>query len=437
MRFDALIVGAGAAGLQAGRLLQERGLRILVLEARDRIGGRIWTRPDGLELGAEFLHGKPEITWALVKEAKLTACEVQDSHLLFRKGKIEERPGFWQDLQKLMGKLRESRPRDRSFRDFIRSVRASRATKELALSFVEGFDAAHADEISESALARAKEVSGEDEIRVYRLLSGYGGLIRFLAKPLEAAGTLALKAPVSAIRWEERSVTIDSAAGVFTAPRALVTVPLGILQSRAIRFVPDPFSPGFPGSRKALALSYLRSGPVAKIILRFRDRFWEEIPHPPRLGFVHGRGLPFPTWWGALPLHLPILTGWAGGPAAEKLPREIGGWLTPALDSLSALLRISPRELRSRLDDWHAHDWQTDPFARGSYSYVTVGGIHAPDEIARPVGRTLFFAGEATYCDGMGGTVEAALSSGERAAKEMLAASRAGGISPLAKSRAE
>src|SRR5206468_1994758 len=135
---------------------------------------------------------------------------------------------------------------------------------------------------------------------------------------------LFLNTRVQSIRWKRRAVEIQTEARLtegsrlFRAKHVIVTVPLGVLQARDIRFEPDLFA---EGSAKRNALDLLRSGAVSKVILEFKERFWENQDRVPPLGFVHGRELDFGTWWGALPLHLPILTGWAGGPSAEKLSR--------------------------------------------------------------------------------------------------------------------
>ena len=133
-----------------------------------------------------------------------------------------------------------------------------------------------------------------------------------------------------------------------------------------------------------------------KIAFRFRERFWDDA-----INFVHAPGRAMPTWWTAAPLRSPVLTGWAGGPKAAALS---GGakpdLLNAAIQSLAALFQTPQKRLRSLLKEAYAHDWPRDPFARGAYSYVMVGGHGAREALAAPLARTLYFAGEAADFEG-------------------------------------
>jgi monoamine oxidase len=158
-------------------------------------------------------------------------------------------------------------------------------------------------------------------------------------------------------------------------------------------------------------------GEVVRLVLRFRESFWREA-----LGdaaFVHSRE-PFPTPWTAAPLDLPMLTLWAGGPAASRLrPSGMREAVGTALHQLCRLFETSPARLRKLLVGAHVHDWTADPFSRGAYSYQSVGGASAPRELGRPVDDTLFFAGEATSME-QSGTVPGAIESGRLAARRAL-----------------
>jgi len=130
---------------------------------------------------------------------------------------------------------------------------------------------------------------------------------------------------------------------------------------------------------------------------------------------------PFPTWWTMMPEKLPIITGWATFKCAEAVSGKGEGFIIDkALDTLSRLLKVDRQELEALLGAAYTHDWQTDPFARGAYSYAKVGGDGAQRELATPVENTVFFAGEATDLSGHNGTVHGAIASGRRAAKEIL-----------------
>jgi monoamine oxidase len=131
----------------------------------------------------------------------------------------------------------------------------------------------------------------------------------------------------------------------------------------------------------------------------------------------------FPTWWTHLPEHAPAITGWAPARCARELTGHSAGVITSfAATSLARILGLSDERVMRSLSGAYVHDWQSDPFARGAYSWAKVGGAEAHRELSWPLDNRLFFAGEATDFTGHNGTVHAAISSGYRAAKEVLAA---------------
>ena len=191
------------------------------------------------------------------------------------------------------------------------------------------------------------------------------------------------------------------------------------------------FDPALPAKQRALA--GLEMGQVFKIVLRFREAFWEkpEFLKERRaksvlndrgvgLNFLHAPGAEVPVWWTSLPVRSPVLVGYVGAVTAEQLlAEEAPSRLERSLVALSEVFAVPRRELEELLDASASHDWRADPFARGAYSYIGVGGNGAPRALARPVEGTLFFAGEATNGAEIG-TVAGALSSGRRAARELL-----------------
>jgi monoamine oxidase len=165
-------------------------------------------------------------------------------------------------------------------------------------------------------------------------------------------------------------------------------------------------------------------GDVLKVVLRFRTAFWAvktpPFPYLPGLSFLATPGAIIRTWWTSYPLVAPLVTAWIAGPRATLLAGETESALIDrSLATLAQALGVPPRLLEAELEGGYLHNWQADPFARGAYSYVRVGGKEAPARLAEPVAGTLFFAGEATDADGHTGTVHAALASGSRAAKEI------------------
>jgi monoamine oxidase len=190
----------------------------------------------------------------------------------------------------------------------------------------------------------------------------------------------------------------------------------------AVRFVPP-----LP-EEKQNAIQKIPMGHVFRIVLVFRDRFWEGLDIPGtnahedsgQLGFIHRPDAVVPTWWTLLPLHAPVLVGWAGGTGAERLAgKSEAEFVSEALGSLKRIFGASETSLQKILLRSYIHDWNIDPFSRGSYAYLPVDGLAAQQALARPIQRTLFFAGEATSV-GHIGTVHGAIESGQRAAKEIL-----------------
>jgi monoamine oxidase len=435
---DAVVIGAGAAGLAAARELSQNGLRVAVLEARSRIGGRVHTLHDAawpvpIELGAEFLHGEAEATREIARAASLIVDEQPDRHAWAEGGRWRPQGDMWERFWRFCRSI-PLRGRDRPFAEVLERRRARHPdAARLARLVVEGYHAARTERMSARSLAQdAKEASGPN--RQYRLPGGYDQVLAWLRAGLDPKRVeLRLNTRVTAVAWRRGRVEVRAAGlvgplPVFRARRAVVTLPLGVLKASrgpaAVRF--DP-----PLSAKRRALGGLAAGSVRKVMLRFRDAFWDEEDFvaarltPRRDGafrpdFLHAAAADFPTWWTPAPAHVPVLVGWAGGPAADRLaglrPRDV---LARSLATLAGVLAVRLRRLEEQFDGWAEHDWQLDPWSRGAYSYVTVGGGGAAEALARPLAGTLYFAGEATDADEMG-TVAGAIASGRRAARRIV-----------------
>jgi monoamine oxidase len=429
-RIDVLIVGAGAAGLAAAEELSRGGASVVVVEARARAGGRVFTRrargwPLPIELGAEFIHGRNEELFALARPAGLLIDRLPDVHFQVTGSGWKRMRGIWEKFDAITRRMRRDGP-DRSVAEFFRSQRSlSSEQKRMARAIIEGYDAAFPDRASEHALSTAGDPPFEsDEASQFRIVSGYVRFVDRMRSQLDSRRCrLLFSTPVREIRWRRGDVRVRTArARELRARRAIVTVPVGVLKSDAnerggIRIDPDP-----PTLRRALAR--LEMGQVVKIVLRFREAFWEDHPRKrgegEQLTFLHQWNAAYPTWWTAAPAEVPMLTGWAGGPAAAallSLPRE--DRLDRALEMLESLFEIRAAKLRALLVGWHAHDWSADPYSRGAYSYAGVGGANAPAALARPIDDTLYFAGEATERD-ESGSVPGAIASGRRAARLIL-----------------
>ena len=163
------------------------------------------------------------------------------------------------------------------------------------------------------------------------------------------------------------------------------------------------------------------------MVLRFRERFWESIKPSARsrknlsgMSFLFSQSEWFPTWWTTIPEESPAITAWAPFRSAERLSGQSEQFVTEhALQTLSDLLGPGVHELQELLERSYLHDWQSDPFSLGAYSYGKVGADGAQQAIAAPLDNTVFFAGEATDTTGHNGTEHAAIASGYRAAKEI------------------
>lgn len=432
---DVIVIGAGAAGLVAAGDLLEAGRSVTLLEARDRIGGRIWTRREPavvvpIELGAEFIHGHAPVTEALLGRAGSAIIEAADTHFGLENGELKPRDGYFPPIRAAMRASDALESGDMSFDAFLEQHLASVLTpaqRQYARMMAEGFDAA--DTSRASARAIAQEWSGETigSAPQARPREGYESLLAALMARLSGEGLrLQLQSPVHAIRWSRRAVEVTGefcgAPFALHATQALIALPLGVLQQPASSAGAVRFSPALESKRAAL--TGLASGPVIKLQLLFARSFWETL-HGGRYrdaGFFHVAQADFPTFWTPAPARAPLLVAWAGGPRAQRLataatPAEI---VRKALASLQ-LIFGQEVDLEAQLRAYYCHDWQQDPYARGAYSYVTVGASDARAALARPLEDTLFFAGEATDEDASG-TVAGALQSGRRAAREILAA---------------
>jgi monoamine oxidase len=419
-KIDVLIVGAGAAGLIAWRELHSAGLRAAILEARERIGGRILTdysTSSPIELGAEFVHGKPKAVWPILEQARLEVVESSGARMFFDQGRLRPCGEYWKIIQAVNGQMEPAR--DISYERFLEEVETSALTKRITKSYVEGFNAARAELIGTRAIAMADRASADIEgERQFRIKSGYASLIELLATGLPSEA-LYLQTTVREIRWEQNQVEVlaDTPDGerIFSANRLIVTVPLGVLKASTGTQGAIQFTPAL--SQKEAAIAHLEVGHAIKLMICFKERFWESDG---RFAFAISVDEGIPVWWTQEPLTSNVLTGWAGGQAGEKLvnlPRQ--ELLSQAVESLGRIFAKSTGWLHNCADKIYYHDWSNDPFCRGAYSYPKVGGLQAAQTLSEPVNETIFFAGEATDSRGAYGTVHAALDSGIAAAQNI------------------
>lgn len=442
---DVVVVGAGAAGLAATRALRKKGLRVALLEARDRVGGRIETLRDRawpcpIELGAEFVHGHPHVLERWFKRGGMEVQRHPDGHWGLFDKRLRSVDDSFAEVSKL---LIESGKADTSFERFLVDPRTKKrwpkVVRQMAAMFVEGYYAAPLRVAGTRALREMEQATSEIEAqKLYRMMGGYDALPLYMARRLSRGGAdgLWLNARVERIEWGGRGVQVHSLTQggaplpIFKARAAIVTLPVPLLAARPNELGAIRFSPGLP--KKAQAAKRLANGAIVKIALRFREIFWTRKQvrghtdgELPRFSFVHAPGHPFPTFWTPKPFDVPVLIGWSGGDVAERLSGlDELELLGRALETLSQAFGVPAARLETSLEALHVRNWQTDPFARGGYCVVPPAALDAQQALAEPVSGRLFFAGEATHTEGFSGTVQGALETGERAAREVLEAMR-------------
>lgn len=423
MQYDVAIIGAGAAGLTAARALARQGLSVAICEARDRIGGRAWTvfRP-GLEapidLGAEFAHTRDlrDELWA----AKIATVDVGGEGYDFASGSLQHSDDPFDAAMQLVGRVDRSQS-DESVASYVQRMRPSigqRAADAIEM-LTSGFDAA--DPTIASVRAIEREWSGGGlQSGDTRPVDGYGGLFAYMLGAFDPGRVrLLLQAVVDRIERNDRGVRIHmlrfDRRVHLDSKAVIVTVPVGVLQRSGVPGA-IAFDPKLPPQTQE-ALDKLVMGNVMKVVMQFREPFWETIAEGRYrdAGFIHASGAPFPTVWTHLPLRMRRLTAWAGGPAAGALCEQHA--VRRAIEHVGTLFGIDAGAL---LEVALLHDWQADPFARGAYSYVAVGGDGARERLARPADGCTVFAGEATAPAALAGTVAGAMASGKAAAQHVL-----------------
>jgi monoamine oxidase len=429
---DVLVLGAGMAGLTAARTLAERGFRVRVLEATDRVGGRIHSqRVEGggvVELGAEFVHGRPPELWALIHEAGVQVVQ-RDGVMLYEgwDGDLIEDERHDESLFAPLQDLEKFKGEDRTFADWLATRKEIDHDERATLTgYVEGFNAADARRISARSLGAQQAAEDENEGgRSWHLTGGYAQLPEYLAGRLYELGVeIHLHCTVRALRWRQGEVSVETARGEFSARQCIVTLPLGVLQQvngpGGIRMEPE--------ARAIAAARRLEMGHASRFTMVFRERWWERskalaVKKLRSMSFLFTPERMPPVWWSTRPETeaLPTLTGWAGGPRAAALEgksaEELG---RSACETLAEVFGVDQQIIRSALVDTYTHDWAADSCFCGAYSYIPVGATDAPHGMSQIESGTILFAGEHTDVTANWGTVHAAIRSGLRAAEQTI-----------------
>ena len=234
---DIIVIGAGASGLMAAKILAESGLRVMILEARDRIGGRInTTGKDEFfhEAGAEFIHGKLPVTLQLLKDAGLKKKPMSGKALEMKDGKWKEESDFFSNAEVVTSKMKELKE-DMTIASFLNTYFSSEKYSSLRASltsYVEGYFSGEIEKCSTKSFL--DEFESEDDEQ-YRPANGYSPLMHYLLDQfIKAGGTLQLSTVVKEITWKEGNVRItDNEDKTYSAAKALITIPLGVWTASA------------------------------------------------------------------------------------------------------------------------------------------------------------------------------------------------------------
>lgn len=415
-RADVIVLGAGVAGLSAAQALVDTDLDVVVLEARERLGGRVHTDKQfagfPLEFGAEFVHGERAPTWELIDRLGLHTVHwnkrddswvrMADGRRLTMAEARAEDPGF--DVTRTW-RLPPVPPRPlESFGQYLRRIGFEPEQVDyVRRSFANaaGESLRHLD-----AASMLDSIAGSDEtgLEDFRIVEGYAAIVEALGVGVE----IRLGCQVTRVEVGEDGVLASTAAGETHAARLLVcTLPVGVLAAGDVEFVP-----GLPEG-KLTALRGLGMGPVVKCVYRFREPLT-----PPGIKAIYAAGRA-PMWWTPSFGHETDAVVWTafvtGDAAMDLLRRGEAGALDGALESLRRELgRPGLQAVEARLVDW-----VNDPYARGGYSYVRPGHRGVRELLAEPT-PPLLWAGEAAAPEGDAATVHGALASGRRAATEVL-----------------
>jgi monoamine oxidase len=327
---DAIIIGAGAAGLSAAAELSSHDLHVTVLEARERLGGRIFSVRDSLtpipiELGAEFIHGRSPAVMRWLASANRPAIDAPQTRWSVKNGRLQSGDKLFEQMRAALDRIGKPR-KDLPFEDFLakHSRALSAPVRDFARMLVQGYDAADASRVSTLEVLEEWSGNAAADAATFRAEGGYDTLVQSLQAALAPQRVqVRLGTIVRHIVWNQGRVEIDALqhgeSVRLRARQAIVTLPLGVLQlpdsaPHSVRF--DP-----PLNQKRRALSALASGPVIKMSLRFQDPFWEDLDDGryKNAAFFHAPGAAFPTFWTSLPARTATLVAWAAGPNAEQL----------------------------------------------------------------------------------------------------------------------
>ena len=422
-----LVLGAGIAGLAAAKTLQARGYQVELLEARDRVGGRIATSNvwQGLpvDLGATWIHGPVgnPIT-ALAKALRApTVTTVADSQIVYDTGGAPLNAANYRALESLrttiesvISRAQDTLSVDQSLQSTVAAGvnwNARSLVEQNRLRYLINSDYEHEYGGSSGALSslwfdEGEALSGEDLL----FTRGYSAIPQSLAQGL----SIRFGQVVNRVSTQATGVTVQTQSSTFTADRLVVTLPLGVLKTGRVQFLP-----ALPAAKRA-AISKLGMGVLNKCVLRFNRAFWPG--QYDWLGFIPGANAKgqWAEWISLLrPLGQPVLVGFNAADFGRQIEARTDRQIVAS--AMLTLRQIYGSQIPEPVG-YQITRWVSDPFSAGAYSYVPVGATsRSRNALAASVGGQLFFAGEATHRQ-YPATVHGAYLSGLRAAQEVIAA---------------
>ncbi|MGK4567933.1 flavin monoamine oxidase family protein [Flavobacterium sp. 3HN19-14] len=406
-----IIIGAGASGLMAANLLEKKGVEVVILEALDRIGGRIHTHiPTGfsgfIEGGAEFIHGNLPLTLQLMKKAKLPVVPATGEMLKYENGRLSKHFGqgkAWTAFYEILENLKKDCTLEFMLQQHFSEKAYSKFRKEVR-EMAQGLDLADTNLVS--ALGLKKEWLSEEP--QYRPQTGYASLLEFLHNDAVSENyKLRLNSKVNTIQWRKGNVEVVTETESFNAHAVIISTSLGSHHRNDILFEPELPQTAF--------FDKIGFGEVTKILLEFRFAFWEE--KMPEMGFLFtGNGF---TFWTQLSMRKPLLTGWLGNDyaaASDDIPdNEL---VEAALKELQII--FAELHIKELLQASVVFRYTKKSFEGGGYSWLKPESKSAIRELNKGIDNTIFFAGEALHPGAETGTVEAALQSGRYVARKIL-----------------
>ncbi|MCH8568843.1 MAG: FAD-dependent oxidoreductase [Balneolales bacterium] len=423
---EVLIIGAGISGLAAARMLENNGCKTVILEAQNRIGGRIQTDLSlgvPLDLGAGWIHGKGKNPLhRLAKEFGLRRFETdyenitrfdEDGRKLTdtENRRLEKQmAAFYKLISKWQDEFEEDMSLFEALNRYLYSVNASsverREASYLLNTVIEHEYAAALEELSLYWFDSAGQYKGGDSM----LTEGYEQLTNALGEGLD----IRLEHQVDEICWGGKNVAepvlVKAKNLEFSAKKVLVSIPLGVLKSGS-----PVFNPPLP-RKKQKAIDRMGFGLLNKVYLRFREVFWDEDTQ--LIGYISEGSGQWCEWYNMLPVSgEPILLGMNAGDYAKEMEGMTDEQIVNA--ATGVLRTLYGSEVPDPVD-WRITRWGQNPYAHGSYSSLSPGlKPKAYKQLARPLGKRVYFAGEHTHKKHPA-TAHGAYKSGQRAAREIL-----------------